>query len=246
MQNYIGGNEGKNINKNNIQYDNLVNGNNNMDNNFKIRMNNNINPNKINNNMHYMVNNYMNDEMDNRNFDNTRGNNLNNNMYSAMGSNMNNNSFGKRIGNNVMGNNMNNIINNNNIQNLNNQGINQKINQFLNNNNQMNSSQTQNQTQKEIVTNKNNYEIINKGIGLNDNEINIIIESTFIALNNREDPLSKAIMKRVKSIIGGDWVIFAYTNGLKGYDLSVSTYDEDKIISYSVDCFRFEVIKISD
>ena len=63
---------------------------------------------------------------------------------------------------------------------------------------------------------------------------------------HEEDPLSKGIIKRVKKIVGGDWVVFACVNGLKGYDLSISTYDDDKLISYYVDSFKFEVIKIRD
>ena len=53
-------------------------------------------------------------------------------------------------------------------------------------------------------------------------------------------------MKQIKNIIGGDWVVFAYIDGLKGYDLSVSTYESNKLLSFAVDCFRFEVIKIGD
>ena len=204
-----------------------------MNNNFINRMNDNNIQNK-NNNMHYMINNNMNDKLDTINLDN------------RMGNNMNNISFEKRMENNIMGNNMNNIINNSNIQNLDNQMINQEINPIFHNNNQMNFNQNQNQMQNEIVTNNNNCELIKIGKGLNNKDIKIINESTFTALNKREDPFFKAIIKRVKSIIGRDWVIFAYTNGLKGYDFSVRTYDEDKIISYSVDCFRFEVIKIRD
>ena len=135
---------------------------------------------------------------------------------------------------------MNQIMDNNNFQYNMNQNQyamnNQKQNMPMNNenNNQMNNS------------NNNSMQILNKGNGLKQNEIDCIINSACESLNKREDPLSKAIINKVKNQIGGDWVIFAYVNGLKGYDLSVSIGEKDRMLSFDIDNFRFQVIKIGD
>ena len=94
--------------------------------------------------------------------------------------------------------------------------------------------------------NNNNIQVLNKGDGLKQKEIDCIINSASESLNKREDPLSKAIISKVKNQIGGDWVIFAYVNGLKGYDLSVSIGEKDRMLSFDIDNFRFQVIKIGD
>ena len=94
--------------------------------------------------------------------------------------------------------------------------------------------------------NNNSIQILNSGNGLKKNEIDCIVNSACESLNKREDPLSKAIISKVKNQIGGDWVIFAYINGLKGYDLSVSIGEKDRMLSFDIDNFRFQVIKIGD
>ena len=193
-----------------------------------------------------------NNEFNDRNYNNPN-NNMNNNMqYNNMDNNMQNmgNNFNNGINNiqNNMGNIQNNMYNNNYMMDDNGMGNNNMMNNNINNqmNQQMNANfNNQIQSQNQLPMN-NNYQIIRRGNGLNNNEVNIIIQSTCEALNNEEDPLSKGIIKRVKKIVGGDWVVFACVNGLKGYDLSISTYDDDKLISYYVDSFKFEVIKIRD
>ena len=154
-------------------------------------------------------------------------NNMNNMDYPMNNLNMNNNM------NNMMINNMNNIKNNmNNPNYFNNEQFNKNMvqNQNINNNNNYN----------------NNINIFQRGEGIDNNEFQTIMNATISCLNKKENPLSKSIMKNIKKIIGGDWVIFAYVDGLKGYDLSVSTFDDSKLLSFSVDCFRFEVIKIAE
>ena len=209
----------------NDNYNNMPNDNyNNMPNNNY----NNIPNNKRNNQI-----NYKNDLNDNNNFNNNMNYRIGNNM-------MNNNRFNNDINNfnNSMdiNNNMNMMMNANNnfkmVQDNNNFN-------FMPNNNLPMSGRIQNQNNF-----NNNYQILKKGPGLTNQEIQVIINSTCEALNGREEPLSKGIIKRIKTILGGDWVVFAYIDGLKGYDLSVSTYDGDKVISYVVDNFRFEVINL--
>ena len=196
---------------------------NNMDNNF--------NDNRMNRNNFNDINNRM-------NYNNVNDNNINNNFR---GNNMRNNNIGNNIMNNNRINNMNimnNMINNNmgDMNSMNN--FNNKMGNNIGNNFPMNGNM---QNQNNI---NNDCQILKKGPGLTNYEIEVIINSTCEALNRREEPLSKGIIKRIKTNLGGDWVVFAYIDGLKGYDLSVSTYDGDKVISYVVDNFRFEVINI--
>ena len=167
-----------------------------------------------------------------------------------------------QINNNQQFDNMQNMINAN--MGYNNPNIN-NANMGMNNNNfQFNMNQNQNQCQNFPINNQqqnmamnnpnnnqmnnhnNNMQVLNKGEGLKQNEIDCIIKCASESLNKREDPLSKAIINKVKNQIGGDWVIFAYVNGLKGYDLSVSMGEKDRMLSFDIDNFRFQVIKIGD
>ena len=152
-----------------------------------------------------------------------------------------------------------NIINNPNFNNPNmNMGMDNSNYQFnMNQNqNQFQNFQMNTQQQNMNMNNANNNQMnytnnsvplkLASGTGLKEDEINCIIDSARESLNKREDPLSKAIINKVKNKIGGDWVIFAYVNGLKGYDLSVSIGEKDRMLSFDIDNFRFQVIKIGD
>ena len=54
------------------------------------------------------------------------------------------------------------------------------------------------------------------------------------------------LIQRIKNMLGGDWVVFICVDGLKGYDLSVSCNDENRLISFVMNNFRFQIIKIAD
>ena len=90
------------------------------------------------------------------------------------------------------------------------------------------------------------YHIIQRGNKFSNNEINTIIKISYEELMQRSDPLSKTIIEKIKNIFKGEWVVFISANGLKGYDLSVSVDDENRLISFIIDYFRFQIIKISD
>jgi len=158
-------------------------------------------------------------------------------------------------------NNMNNINNINNMNNMNNpeyisnpfrihnqnqnqNNINiigqnsQNINYINNNINNLNSLN--------ILNNNNDFHLIRCGKKFNNNDINLIINSSYEELNRKGDPLSKSIIQRIKNLLGGNWVVFICVVGLKGYDLSVSVDDEDRLISFIIKNFKFQIIKISD
>ena len=81
---------------------------------------------------------------------------------------------------------------------------------------------------------KNNkkYTLITCGNKFSTNDLNIIIDSSYEELIRKKNPLSKYIIQRIKNILGGDWVVFICVDGLKGYDLSVSCNDENRLISF--------------
>ena len=123
----------------------------------------------------------------------------------------------------------NNSLNNMNINNNSNNIINNNTNNIINNN-----------------INNINYRLIQRGNKFNNNEINTIIKISYEELMQRSDPLSKCIIEKIKNIFKGEWVVFVSAIGLKGYDLSVSVDDENRLISFIIDCFRFQIIKIAD
>ena len=111
----------------------------------------------------------------------------------------------------------------------------QNINYINNNINNLNS-----------LNNNNDFHLIRCGKKFNNNDINLIINSSYEELNRKGDPLSKSIIQRIKNLLGGNWVVFICVVGLKGYDLSVSLDDENRFISFIIDNFKFQIIKIKD
>ena len=151
--------------------------------------------------------------------------------------------------------------NNNNINNMNNMNIPEYIsNPFRNHNQNQNqnniniigqNSQNINYINNNInnlnsLNNNNDFHLIRCGKKFNNNDINLIINSSYEELNRKGDPLSKSIIQRIKNLLGGNWVVFICVVGLKGYDLSVSVDDEDRLISFIIKNFKFQIIKISD
>ena len=157
--------------------------------------------------------------------------------------------------------NNNNMNNMNNINNMNNMNIPEYIsNPFRNHNQNQNqnniniigqNSQNINYINNNInnlnsLNNNNDFHLIRCGKKFNNNDINLIINSSYEELNRKGDPLSKSIIQRIKNLLGGNWVVFICVVGLKGYDLSVSVDDEDRLISFIIKNFKFQIIKISD
>jgi len=156
----------------------------------------------------------------------------NNNMNNI--NNMNNMNIPEYISNPFRNHNQNQNQNNINIIGQNSQNINY-INNNINNLNSLN-----------ILNNNNDFHLIRCGKKFNNNDINLIINSSYEELNRKGDPLSKSIIQRIKNLLGGNWVVFICVVGLKGYDLSVSVDDEDRLISFIIKNFKFQIIKISD
>ena len=167
-----------------------------------------------------------------KNFESVKESNRMNIQYNN--NNMNNMNIPEYISNPFRIHNQNQNQNNINIIGQNSQNINY-INNNINNLNSLN-----------ILNNNNDFHLIRCGKKFNNNDINLIINSSYEELNRKGDPLSKSIIQRIKNLLGGNWVVFICVVGLKGYDLSVSVDDEDRLISFIIKNFKFQIIKISD
>ena len=217
--------------------------------NINLKDNNTVNPFS---NMGNLISYNMNNNLNNIN---TNMNNINNNIYgNNMNNNTNNNINNNNIGFNLNPNNINNpqyfnINRENNPFGIPNPNINRNntiiMNQNIPNYNYINNGINQiNQINNSI--NNINYRIIKCGNKFSNNDINDIIITCNQGYKGREDPLSKWIIQRIKAKLGGDWVVFICAIGLKGYDLSVSLDDENRFISFIIDNFKFQIIKIKD
>ena len=90
------------------------------------------------------------------------------------------------------------------------------------------------------------FELIKRGKGIDQNEYYYITHSANDALQNREDPLSNGIIKRIKRSLGGEWMVFSSIKGLKGYDFSLSIVTGNDFLSFYIDNYHFQVCRLRD
>ena len=98
----------------------------------------------------------------------------------------------------------------------------------------------QNMNQNDIP----DFKLLNRGMGIDEREFYIITHSAADALNGKEDPLSNGIIKRIKDQMGGEWMVFASVEGLKGYDFSLSIVTGNDFLSFTIQNFRFQVCRL--
>ena len=90
------------------------------------------------------------------------------------------------------------------------------------------------------------FNLIGRGNGIDEKEFYVITHAAFDALNMKEDPLSNGIIKRIKKDLGGEWMVFASVEGLKGYDFSLSIVTGNDFLSFTIRNFRFQVCRLRD
>ena len=95
-------------------------------------------------------------------------------------------------------------------------------------------------------TNIPDFKLISRGNGIDEREFYVITHAAADALNNKEDPLSNGIIKRIKKDLGGEWMVFASMEGLKGYDFSLSIVTGNDFLSFTIQKFRFQVCRLRD
>ena len=87
------------------------------------------------------------------------------------------------------------------------------------------------------------FKLISRGEGINEKEYYVIIHSAANALNAKEDPLPEGIIKRMKNVLEGNWMVFANVKGLKGYDFSCSHINPKCFLSFLIGNFSFHALK---
>ena len=102
--------------------------------------------------------------------------------------------------------------------------------------------QYMNQNQNDIP----NFRLIGRGRGIDEKEYYVITHSAADCLNAKEDPLSNGIIKKIKNALGGEWMVFASVEGLKGYDFSLSIVTGNDFLSFTIQNFRFQVCRLRD
>ena len=91
-----------------------------------------------------------------------------------------------------------------------------------------------------------NFKLISRGNGIDQREYYIITHAADDALKMKADPLSNGIIKRIKKDLGGEWMVFASIQDLKGYDFSLSIVTGNDFLSFLIDNFRFQVCRLRD
>jgi hypothetical protein len=90
------------------------------------------------------------------------------------------------------------------------------------------------------------FKLIGRGKGIDEKEYYVITHAASSALNAKEDPLSNGIIKKIKAELGGEWMVFASVEGLKGYDFSLSIVTGNDFLSFTIQNFRFQVCRLRD
>ena len=90
------------------------------------------------------------------------------------------------------------------------------------------------------------FQLISRGRGIDEREFYTITHAANDALNNREDPLSDGIIRRIKQQIQGEWMAFASIASLKGFDFSPSIVAGNDFLCFTIKKFRFQVCRLRD
>lgn len=97
---------------------------------------------------------------------------------------------------------------------------------------------------KRSSTMPNGFKLLARGNGIDDREYNCIIKAASQGLSKRADPLSDEVVKIIKRNIGGEWFAFCSSNGLKGYDFSLSVVTGNDFLSFIIGSFHFQVCRL--
>ena len=91
-----------------------------------------------------------------------------------------------------------------------------------------------------------NFKLLARGQGIDNNEYNAIITSATSAFNARMNPLSTGTVSIIKQMIGGEWFVFVCPVGEQNYDFSLSVVTGGDFLSFYVDRFHFQVCRLDN
>ena len=91
-----------------------------------------------------------------------------------------------------------------------------------------------------------NFKLLGRGIGIDEQEFYIITHSANDCLKRKQNPLSDAICKQIKKVLGGEWMCFAMLVDAKGFDFSLTVVTGNDFLSFVIDKFRFQICRLRD
>ena len=112
----------------------------------------------------------------------------------------------------------------------------------------MDGQNIQTKESKEIPcdTDIDGFKLLGRGIGIDEKEFYIITHSAYDCLKRKQSPLSDAIVKQVKKVLGGEWMCFAMLVDAKGFDFSLTVVTGNDFLSFIIDNLRFQVCRLRD
>jgi len=90
------------------------------------------------------------------------------------------------------------------------------------------------------------FKLLSRGQGIDDNEYKAIISSASNAFNARMNPLSNAVARLIKQMIGGEWFVFVCPVGVVDYDFCLSVVTGGDFLSFSINKLHFQVCRLSN
>ena len=90
------------------------------------------------------------------------------------------------------------------------------------------------------------FKLFGRGIGIDEKEFYIITHSANDCLKKKMSPLSDAIVKSIKKILGGEWFTFSMVSGSKGFDFSLSIVTGNDFLCFTIGKFKFQVCRLRD
>ena len=90
------------------------------------------------------------------------------------------------------------------------------------------------------------FKLLGRGIGIDEKEFYIITHSAQECLKKKMSPLSDAITKSIKKVLGGEWFVFSMVQDAKGFDFSLSIVTGNDFLSFLIGKFRFQVCRLRD
>ena len=91
-----------------------------------------------------------------------------------------------------------------------------------------------------------NFKLLARGTGIDEKEFYIITHSAYDCLKKKMSPLSDAIIKQIKKVLGGEWFAFAMIDGAKGFDFSLSVVTGNDFLCFTIENFKFQVCRLRD
>ena len=91
---------------------------------------------------------------------------------------------------------------------------------------------------------KPNVQILSKGVGIDQNEYNIITNSCINAYLGKQYPLSSSSSAGIKRAIGGEWFLCANPTDKKDFDFSLTSAKTEDSLIFSVDNILFQVCRL--